>query len=174
MKWSQLKKRIEATFADSVRGRVQVWNTRYRRSHDQEGEGWITIDKKRVYSMGTYTYFVESHREAERLQRERGCTDFRNPHQAPGYYKAWEEAEQFVHDKGIHPLWELNAALFAYLNMSIDRIASSENPIIRAFGMLDRRFGKRRLAALDVREEPPLVRLLYEFRLEAEHMVEHR
>ena len=49
MKWSQLKKRIEESFADSVRGRVEVWNTRYRRAHDDAGEAWITIDKQRVF-----------------------------------------------------------------------------------------------------------------------------
>lgn len=44
MKWSELKKRIEEKFAESVHGRVEVWATRYRHAHDQEGEAWITFD----------------------------------------------------------------------------------------------------------------------------------
>ncbi len=106
MKWSQLKKRIEDTFADSVRGRVEVWNTRYRKSHDQEGEAWITIDKKRVHSMGTITYWMEANREAERLRKERDCTDSKDPVQFERYWDAYHEALQTVEDRGILPLWE--------------------------------------------------------------------
>ena len=168
MKWSQLKIRIEGTFADSVKGRVQVWNTRYRRSHDQEGEAWVTIDKERVFSMGTYTYFLKCNQEADRLRAEQDCTDFRDPDQKQGYYGAWREAHKKAEDEGAYPLWDVNAALFAYLNLAIDDIVSSENPIIRAIGMLDRRLGKRRLAALDVKEEHSLVKLLHDFRCSAE------
>ena len=58
MKWSQLKSRIEATFANSVAGRVEVWNTRYRKSHwdgiEVYGEAWITIDGQRKYDIGQF------------------------------------------------------------------------------------------------------------------------
>jgi hypothetical protein len=168
MKWSQLKKRIEATFAESVRGRVEVWNTRYRKSHDSEGEAWITIDGKMVFNFATYTYFVEYEREVDRLREERGCTDWRDPSQFDGYHQAGREADELVHGRGIFPLWRLNAALFDYLNLSIDEIAKSENPIIRAFGMLDRRFGKRHLKEYDAPKEHPLVRTLHRLRCEAE------
>ncbi|MFC7513559.1 hypothetical protein ACFQUU_00930 [Herbaspirillum sp. GCM10030257] len=48
MQWSQLKKSLEASFAESVRGRVEVWATRYRHAHEQAGEAWITFDKHRL------------------------------------------------------------------------------------------------------------------------------
>ncbi len=47
MRWSQLKKMIEATFADHVKGRVEVFVTRYRHAHDAAGEAWIVIGGKR-------------------------------------------------------------------------------------------------------------------------------
>jgi hypothetical protein len=168
MKWSQLKKRIEDNFADSVRGRVEIWNTRYRKSHDQEGEAWVTIDKQRVSSMGTYTYFAELYRETKRLREESGCTDFRDPDQLEGYHLAHDQADKLVHDRGLSSLWDVNRALFDSLSLSIDDAIRSENPIIRAFGTLDRRFGKRRLKEFDDSNEPPLVRTLYRFRCEAE------
>jgi len=168
MKWSQLKKRIEENFADSVRGRVEIWNTRYRKSHDEEGEAWVTIDKKRVFSMGTYTYFVESYREANRLREESGCIDFHDPDQREGYHLSSHQADKLVRDRGVFPLWDVNRSLFESLSLSIDDAIKSENPIIRAFGTLDRRFGKRRLKKFDDSNEHPLVRMLYWFRCEAE------
>lgn len=168
MKWSQLKKRLEATFADSVSGRVEVWNTRYRKSHDAEGEAWITVDKKRVSSMATYTYFVERYREMNRIREELGCVDRKDPEQREGFYEAWRQAEKTMRERGVYPLWIVNKALFDYLNFSIDDIVKSENHIIRAFGMLDRRIGKRRLKSIDDTDEHPLVRTLYRFRCEAE------
>ncbi|WP_424360442.1 SF0329 family protein [Methylocystis parvus] len=59
-------------------------------------------------------------------------------------------------------------APFGYLNLSIEEILESENPIIRAFRMLDRRMGKRRLAAFDAKKETALLRRLHAFRCEVE------
>jgi hypothetical protein len=168
MKWSQLKKRIEALFADSVAGRVEVWNTRYRRSHDAEGEAWITFDKQRVSSMGTYTFFGESYREVTRIRQELGCMDYRDPEQSDAYYRAHAEADKLAHDRGAFASWDVNRALFDYLNLSIDDAIKSDNPIVRAFATLDRRFGKGRLTEFDDSKEHPLVRTLYRLRCEAE------
>jgi hypothetical protein len=168
MKWSQLKKRIEAMFADSVAGRVEVWNTRYRGAHDAEGEAWITVDKQRIASLGTCTFFKESHLEALRLRQESECTDLSDPQQASAYCQASAEADKNVHDRGVFAAWDVNRALFDYLNLSIDHAISSNNPIIRAFATLDRRFGKQRLQEFDDSEEHPLVRTLYRVRCEAE------
>ncbi len=168
MKWSQLKKRIEATFADSVAGRVEVWNTRYRKSHDDLGEGWITIDKQLVLRFAEFTHDVERSREAERLQKERECTDYRNPDQNEEYRRADSDAQEIVQGKGVFGMWQLDEALFGYLNMSIDDAIESDNPIIRAFAILDRRFGKRRLKDFDSSSENPLVRTLHRFRCDAE------
>lgn len=170
MKWSQLKNRIEETFADSIRGRVEVWNTRYRESHDGEGEAWITIDKERVFSMACYTYLMREYEEEKRLQSEKGCTDYKDPDQAEGYYDACDEAQENMKKEGIFSLWETNGSLFNYLNLSIENAISSENPIIRAFATLDRRFGKRRLKEFNWQKEHPLVKILYKFRCEAENI----
>jgi len=68
MKWSRLKKRGEANFADTVRRRMEARNTRYRDSDDGEGEARVTIDKQRGAGMGTYTYFLESSPEGNRVR----------------------------------------------------------------------------------------------------------
>lgn len=168
MKWSQLKKRIEATFADAVAGRVEVWNTRYRKSHDAEGEAWITIDGQRVWSMGTYAYLMESWRELERRPTDLKCAESEEADQRGGVFGLWGKTHRAVQARGVFALPDMNRALFEYLSLSIDDAISSENPVLRAFAMLDRRFGKRRLLGFDASRENPLVQALYRFRCEAE------
>ena len=58
--------------------------------------------------------------------------------------------------------------MFTYLDLSIDDASKSENPIIRGFAMLDRRFGKRRLCNFDLTKEHPLVSQFYRFRCHVE------
>jgi hypothetical protein len=170
MQWSQLKKRIEDTFAESLQGRMQVWSTRYRRAHDQVGESWLTFDKERIDSMGTQGYDNQYFRIAHELRTERDCLDYNDPAQRSGYYNAYQESEKLLHDKGVFPSWEFNRALFDYLNLSIDEAISSENPIQRALALLDKRFGKRRLQEFNPSSEHPFVAQLYSLRCKAEHI----
>ena len=50
MRWSELKRRVEANFAPAVKGRVEVFTTSHRLAQDGTGEGWISIDGARVGS----------------------------------------------------------------------------------------------------------------------------
>ena len=161
MKWSQLKKRIEATFAKSVAGRVEVWNTRYRGAHDDAGEAWITVDGVRVTSMGACTFGRMYWEESWKLRQD-------------GYCRTRDEAVRRAHERGGFLPSEVNRALFDYLSLSIDDAIKSDNPIIRAFATLDRRFGKRRLAEFDDSKEHPLVRTLYRIRCGAEGIAERK
>lgn len=168
MQWSQLKKRIEDGFAPAVRGRVQVWNTRYRRAHDDVGEAWITVDKKRVLCSGYYGYRKRFHEEMGAvLQAEEG-TQCAMATRGQRELKAWDQTSRNLHEKGVMEPEYFNAILFAYLNLSIPKILASGIPLIRAMGMLDRRFGKRRLQAFDARKAHSLVKLFHEFRCQAE------
>lgn len=164
MKWSQLKKRTEDNFAASVHGRVEVWSTRYRHAHDQDGEAWITFDGKRTISLATYSYEIEAGRLRDEIRTTSGCVDYRNPAHQAGYYAAYEAADRIVNREGFYPLWEFNKTLFAYLNLAIDDALQSTDPLSKALGMLDRRFGKRRLREFDPAQESMLVRKMYEYR----------
>src|ERR1044072_4954234 len=50
MRWSKLKKLVEGSFAESVRGRVHVYSTRYQCSC---GRGWITVDGEELAELNT-------------------------------------------------------------------------------------------------------------------------
>ena len=67
---------------------------------------------------------------------------------------------------GVYTWWDLPAAAWEYLNLSIDDAMASENTVIRALAMLDKRLGRRRLVTLDPSSETPLVATLLRFRLE--------
>ncbi len=164
MRWSKLKQRIENGLADSAKGRVEVWSTRYRMAHDQEGEAWITIDGQRVHSMGSLTHLVERYERSRKLQNDRDCLDYRDRAQIDGYRGAQREVETQLRAEGAIPLWEFNDALFEYLNMSLEQVLRSDQMIVRALGMFDRRLGKRRLASMNVSREHELIQGFYRVR----------
>jgi hypothetical protein len=168
MQWSQLKKQIENTFADSVRGHVEVWNTRYRGAHDQAGEVWITIDKVRVQSIAECTWGQDVNQEAKRLRIARQGKDFTWEEHPDEYLNSYAEARETAPDREVLTPTFFLSAISDYLVMSFDDIMVSDNPIIEAFGMLDKRLGKRRMQTLKVRSKHPLVRTLFEYRCSSE------
>lgn len=171
MQWSQLKKRIEDGMADSVRGRVQIWSTRYRHAHDAEGEAWITVDGVRVQSFGTLTYYAAQGREVRQLRGESGLPDWNDRVACAAYHRAHQDADRRLAQRGVLSHWDVNRLLFDYLNTDIETILNADNPLLRALGLMDRRCGKRRLAALDPEREHPLVQTLLRVRREAEGIV---
>jgi len=168
MQWSQLKQRIEALFADTVKGRVELHVTRYHKAPDQMGRGWITFDKLQIISMSDLDYEYQYWQEASRLQKVSECLDYRNPDQREGYYQAYDQAENTLHNGSVFSRGDFTRSLRLYLNTSVEDILKSRYPLIRALGMLDHRVGKRRLASLDVTTEHPLVQKLYALRCAVE------
>lgn len=164
MQWSQLKKRFENTFADSVQGRIEIWATRYRHSHDQAGECWVTLDKNKIINMADLTYYNAYYGEAHRIRQETSCLDYTDPNEAAGYYQAYDQAKHQAVNNSIFHSGELVMAMEEYLTISIDDALSSPNPLLQAFAMLDRRFGKRRLSAFEQQEKHPLQQKFYQLR----------
>ena len=160
MRWSKLKQRIEEGFANSVRGRVEIWTTRYRHAHDQEGEAWITIDGERLHSMGTMRFYNDEWEAIGRPDYSAGERPLR----------AWGEVEAELNAKGSMGLWSVNTALFNYLSLPIEEVLSSDVALVRGIGMLDRRLGKRRLIGIDTSNSPDFVQELHRFRCEAERV----
>ena len=86
----------------------------------------------------------------------------------------WREAAfkagQTILEDGLFDQRDFYAAFQEFDNQSMETSLSSENPIVRIFALLDRRLGKRRLAALEETMEQELdwVRPFYLLRIEAE------
>lgn len=159
VRWSQLKRRIEGGFALRVRGRVEVGLTRYRHSPHQLGEAWVTFDKRKAVTMAAIRFENAQYEIAQRVRKERDHLDQPYPDVAE-----WAEASRQLHDSGVFHSDEFTGPIFSYLNLSIDGALSSESAVVRAFAMLDRRLGKRRLAGIDVTNENVLVGEFHRFR----------
>jgi hypothetical protein len=130
VRWSKLKQRLEANFANSVRGRVELHQTRYHNAHDQAGELWITVDGDKIFTAATFS-------------TEKAVGDLGSEYSKHGMssmdasWRAYRELEQ----NGVVYVGHLVARLKDYLNQSIEQIMASPNPIIRGLGLIDRRFG---------------------------------
>ena len=74
---------------------------------------------------------------------------------------------------GNFAVWEVGNVIDIYMDeLTIDEALSSDNPLIRLFAVLDRRVGKRRLAALAaaMENEPEWLQFFYRLRLQAEEL----
>jgi hypothetical protein len=157
MQWSQLRKQLKYRIAPGVASKVDFNQTRYRHSHDQEGEFWITLGKERIFSVGSMSY-LSTLWQVTAAHQENGATP------AEAYNHAWPEMDA----KGFMLLETINKDLFLSLSQPVEQMLEHGNPVIRALAILDTRFGKRRLAAFDAAGEHPLVQRLFYLRCEAE------
>jgi hypothetical protein len=136
MRWSKLKQKVEAMFAEGIRGRVELRTTRYEKAHDRFGRSWITVDNREVANMSNYLACGDSVADGH-----------------PGRFEA-----------GVFAGYDLPLAMREYLTLSIDDAIASPHPLIRALAVLDRRAGERRLARIDPCNEVPIVRELLALR----------
>jgi len=160
MQWSQLKKQLESRFAKGVAARVALHQTRYRHSHDQEGEFWITLDKNRIFSSGSLSYLTSLSALTAKHRGEGDTT-------AHAYKRAWP----ILDASGLFLLEQINKDLFLSLSLGIDEMLASTSPVVRALALIDSRFGKRRLAAFDPASEHLLIEGLYCLRCDVEGVV---
>ncbi len=161
--WSKLKKSMEERIAPSLDGRVGLHATRYREGYAYEGRWWITVDGRRVF--GGYTRrgggeYWEVSTEIGDAASGGGAPD------APPLHAV--EREDL---RGRNAAEHFTTTLAGYLDLSIDAALGSDDPLVRALAMIDRRVGKRRLKSMLLGEgEHPLVRAMLELRREAERV----
>lgn len=162
MKWSQLKKRIEDGFAEVLQGRVQLYTTSYNHPKSSSGRGWITLDGKEIVSFNTLL-----------SGRIYGCIYHESTPTGNMKHPAVAESGRTpgaLTEDGEFSRFDLHNCCFAFLNLSIDAALEHESPIINMLAVLDKRSGKRRLAAMDPVALHPLVRKFLEIRMALEGM----
>ena len=142
MQWSQLRKRVEAEFAEELGGRVSVHVTRHH-ERSRSGRGWITVDGKEIANFCDWSVYSQ-HPDHRKSQKDELA--------AYGELRAWDFKEacwSLIHD-GVEPA-----------------LASGE-PLRLALAVLHRKVGKRRLQQFAEQGDlHPLVRYLVHLRLEA-------
>jgi hypothetical protein len=164
-KWSKIKSAFEQNFCDELKGRVNIYFTRYRAQHEPESRFWVTVDGKEIITVSYMKWVIEYYGLADKIRETNNCTDFRDEKQKRGYYQAYDEAERILKAKGMLPDYEVADSLKAYPSMPFEEALNSNSPVIKALAMIDKRLGKRRLQEIRLSEkEHPLVKELYQLR----------
>ena len=153
VKWSKLKKSIEDRFADSVKGKVKIYTTRYTIGSNFMVRGWITINGEEIANFSTPDNY-------NKFSWNTPDIDKRIPEN--------ERTENSAVEKGEFSRYEFFDACNSFLNLSIEDALICPNPIVKAFAVIDSRFGKRRMLSFNNENEHPLVLKLLDFRMKEE------
>ena len=160
MPFSKIKKRLETEFlAPSLQGRVTYFATSYSKCPDHEGRAAIRIDGEEVFKCSYYEKMMIHSDKYHELEAQ-GLSRWEC------WMKAFDEAEKAG---GFDQKW-FYRAFDIFSSQPIEESLKSEIPLVRIFAILDKRTGKRRLAAMaeDIKNAPPFIQVFYKLRCEAE------
>ena len=158
MQWSKRKKRVESFFSKAVQNRLELRSTNYRGAHDEEGRGYITLDKKEIWSMCTLSFYSIEYDRIDEIALKKAILP----------YEAQKIAHEELASEGKFNQYTFYDSLDEYCNNSIDQSLVSDNLLIRCLAMLDQRFGKRSLGSFDLSKESEKVVEFFRIRCECE------
>jgi hypothetical protein len=142
MQWSKLKKNVESFLCESLKERVELFTTWYKDGGSPgRACGMILVDKKEVFTANTDQWIAMSK----------------------------EKSKEDLYKLGIFEETEFRNSLKEYLHLSIDDALGSDNIIVKALAIVDKRVGKRRLPELKILEgEHKFIKFMYNLRCQAE------
>jgi hypothetical protein len=165
MMWSKLKKKIEDNICDKLKKRITVFSTKYSMWHDEYGRSSLMLDNKEILIASEVKHWKEYKKAREGLLKTGKYTKPSIVHGST----ADQVAERIVYKRGIFSDGDFRKSLWNYLSMSIDRALASDNVIIKALAIVDKRAGKRRLKKLNIKDDDhELIKKFYKLRCEAE------
>ena len=165
--WSGMRKILEQdSMCDSLKGRIQYFVTRYRKSHDQEGRVAIRLDGNEIFKSDFYDWDIKRHQAWEEINTAKG--------RKTSYSESGEQMELGALMKGGFDQFTFYIAFHTYQNSSIDDSLISADPVVRLFAIMDKRVGKRRLHKIipEIEKQPEWLQPFYRLRLEADGIIE--
>ena len=162
MQWSKLKQLVEGKFADAIKGRVEIFSTTYRKPNSNNGRGWITIDKEELVNFATIKSWLNF-----RAYYHETTQTYCITHSS---VKDSERTTGQLIEEGEFSRFDLHNCCWEYLNLTVEEAIKHASPLINSLAILDKRFGKRRLLAIDKDALHPLTKSLFEFRLSVENL----
>lgn len=157
MRWSKVKKLVQSSFAESIKGRVQIYSTHYQCSC---GRGSITIDGNELVDLSTMLssliYRCAYHETTNTIFPKH-----------PAVADEERTLNKLVED-GEFSRFDLHIACWDYLHQSIKDSLESRNPLIKSLAVLNSKVGKGKLSEIAKQTLHPLTRVLLNFRIEAE------
>lgn len=162
--WSQRRVQLKRLITEELRNnRIDIHVTRYREAHDGHGEIWITLDGKKIFGGGDYHWYRAPipHELLHSFEIQHGFHE--------DFYRVNIESKQVeqIMRNGIHETSHILINLDNYIHTPFAESLASNNPIYRAFSLVDRRLGRRRFEKITLSgDEHPLVKIFYELRRE--------
>ncbi|WP_026907268.1 SF0329 family protein [Paucisalibacillus globulus] len=183
MQWSKTKTTLEGFLCDKLKGRIQIHATVYRKFHDSPGRVWIIFDKKEIITASDVTYTTQYEKLYKQTKENKKLTSIPydenwenmfNSVEREELIKASDEVETTLVNQNIFESFHFYESFMKYATLSIEEAMTSENVIIKAYSMFDRRLGKRRIEKLAVNQEVhSLIRKFYQIRCEVEGIHEY-
>ena len=167
MPWSCLRAAAKERMAPSVRDRIAIHQARYRRTREEVGRVWITVDGREVASFDTNRYIAKRAQLEHDIRSGIGPFGLSATSNRAEYQTADAAAKALLRSTGEYDDYSALADLEAYQSLAIEDALASLSPLVRALAIIDQRVGKRRLRAFDPRSEHPLVQELYHVRCAA-------
>ncbi|WP_445684010.1 SF0329 family protein [Viridibacillus sp. FSL H8-0110] len=147
MPFSKLKSDVENFLCESLQGKVELQSATHNQSRDDIPHIWLTLNKDPIFNVDDLAFIngqIQGKYCSELLSKEL----------------------QIAEQNKIASL-HLYEAFTQYPHLSIVDALASTNPIIRAYSLLDRRVGKRKLKNMTA-PQSSLERKFYHIRCEAE------
>lgn len=174
--WSALRKQLEQDYlAPALRGRVQYFCTNYHGAPDNYGRLSVRVDGKEVLQANPYNELA-IHRIEQELKAKENIP-MREWHKNGFLYDAEnaaaeEDALQIAMEQGIMEDFTVLHDMESYCSVSVQDAIRSGKRIWQMLAVLDRRTGKRTLAAVrdEMENGPEWLRFFYHLRLEAENI----
>jgi hypothetical protein len=161
MQWSKIKTRMKMLICPELQDRVDFHMTRFREAHDQVGRAWVTIDGEEVLDCSYYRQHMAVWNEQQSLLKKSPEAD--REKYLEFYQITLDKTEaNYIFTDGF-----FRNAILVYPGISISDVLVSPNPLIRAFGIIDRRLGRRTFGKIQLsKNEHPSVHAFYKLRSE--------
>jgi hypothetical protein len=183
--WSKLKQNLESFLCPALLGRVEYRATSYRYAPDKAGLSYITVDKKKVFSMGDISSKIRWYQTEQEIKNDpniyipvskedieavRQDTFGKVPDERlvviAKNRKISDYAKEMLSAQAV--LCKSDFYFFAdkFLSDSIENSLESKDVLLNIFALVDRRVGKKRLLSLEekMKLKHPIVQYFYELR----------
>ncbi|MCL2673790.1 MAG: hypothetical protein FWE92_00490 [Defluviitaleaceae bacterium] len=166
LSWSAMRKVLEEeNICDSLKGRIQYFATRYRKSHDEEGRVAIRLDGDEIFKSCFYDW-----------EKKRSIVVKSNvilKEKAMSYWDYWDKIHLETKNYGGFDQYGFYEAFYEYHNQSIEKSLVSPDPVVRLFAIMDKRLGKRRLENMfsEIQAQPEWLQVFFKLRLEADRVL---
>jgi len=167
MAWTKLRTLLYERITPGLRDRVAIHQARYRRTREEVGRVWVTLDGRELISFNTNSYVARRAEIDHDVRSGTGPFALSAASTYTEYLAADAAAVDMLRRAGEYDDYSALRDLEDYLSLTIEAALTSPAPLVRAFAMIDGRVGKRRLRAFwPLEKEHPLVRTLYIARCE--------